>query len=471
MFKLAASSILVLAVSSTATAQQQTSARRAPSAVKNAGIYHLSTGTWTRNTASTAALGPDVIYTNTSGNSGYFAVLGLQADTAQTSITDEGRLPGTTSTIAGVDRDIYEFNGVNFSYCTDVSGPNVAVTFRIFESYTPCDVISSPSGLQVLSGSGSATGLPGSAFGVPSCWVLTIDLQGSGEFSVLAEGGCGSPGHEGDIANDSFGIDWSFDGLFGTNTGMMLAGDPDWTASVPGALLHGGTGTYYSTTPSCADTGLDTQDFVAVNGPTSLPGGPGCYFFGGYKNTTGCGAVMTPFTSLSYTLFADVGDGNVPPPVTAVFCDPAAPSGASGTPVTLSAHTTSAGAGVRIEATGGPAPSVFTSNGFFLVSAGNTATIPVGQGTLCLESPLARYAPAAGGTQNSLGVFNEAGDFVNFSGTSTTCLGFDIPIQIHGTINTPITAGSTWHFQFWYRDLQISGGTGSNLSNGISVTF
>ena len=34
-----------------------------------------------------------------------------------------------------------------------------------------------------------------------------------------------------------------------------------------------------------------------------------------------------------------------------------------------------------------------------------------------------------------------------------------------------ITAGSSWNFQFWYRDPGGPGGTGFNLSDGLSVTF
>ena len=33
-----------------------------------------------------------------------------------------------------------------------------------------------------------------------------------------------------------------------------------------------------------------------------------------------------------------------------------------------------------------------------------------------------------------------------------------------------ILAGSTWNFQAWYRD-PAAGGAGSNLSDGLSVTF
>ena len=33
-----------------------------------------------------------------------------------------------------------------------------------------------------------------------------------------------------------------------------------------------------------------------------------------------------------------------------------------------------------------------------------------------------------------------------------------------------ITAGSTWNFQFWYRD-PAAGGADFNLSDGLEVTF
>ena len=33
-----------------------------------------------------------------------------------------------------------------------------------------------------------------------------------------------------------------------------------------------------------------------------------------------------------------------------------------------------------------------------------------------------------------------------------------------------ITAGSTWYFQFWFRD-HAAGGTGTNLSDAVQVNF
>ena len=455
--------LLALAGVSTAAAQHQTSARRAPNSVKNAGVYHPATGTWTRASSSVASFGPDVIYTNTSGNNGYFVTLGLETDTGQSSIIDEGRLPDTSSLIDGVDRDNYEVNGLAFSYCTDVAGPNVDFTFRIYESYQACDLPSAPAGPLVLSGSSSTTGLPGAAApGAVTCWTLTIDLDGGDEFCVLGEGGSASPGHQGG-PDDGFGIEFSFDGLFGTSTGMMLAGDPSWTASVPGAVLHGGTGTYYSNTLSCADTGLDTLDFVAVDGATSLPAGPACYFFGGYDNPNGCTTPpVTPFASFAFTLFGDEGECDLPP-MTSLFCDPASPN-SSGKPASLSAFSTNAGAGVRLEVSDGAGDA-----GFFLVSAGNSNMVNISSGVLCLSGAIARYAPQVGGEFNSLGVFSPTGEFVNVAGTSTTGFGYDIPTQIPGRFNTLIDAGSTWHFQLWFRDLSPSGS--ANFSNGISVTF
>ncbi|HJO27664.1 MAG TPA: hypothetical protein QF730_10495, partial [Planctomycetota bacterium] len=60
-------------------------------AVKDAGVYHTATGTWTRNSSATANIGPMVVYNN-DANTGYF---GLQADN-ETWI-DNGRMPSDSS--------------------------------------------------------------------------------------------------------------------------------------------------------------------------------------------------------------------------------------------------------------------------------------------------------------------------------------------------------------------------------------
>ena len=57
----AASAVLL---STAAFAQNDASSKLRPvtSPVKNAGTYHLATGTWTRAKAPTAHLGPDALY-------------------------------------------------------------------------------------------------------------------------------------------------------------------------------------------------------------------------------------------------------------------------------------------------------------------------------------------------------------------------------------------------------------------------
>ena len=49
----------------------------------------------------------------------------------------------------------------------------------------------------------------------------------------------------------------------------------------------------------------------------------------------------------------------------------------------------------------------------------------------------------------------------------------DVRLDIPSSLLSPnfITPGSTWRFQCWYRDGSGPGGTGSNVSDGLAVTF
>jgi hypothetical protein len=55
---------LVLSVAADAQSSSRTSLRAVTSAPKDAGVYHLGLGTWTRH-AHDANLGVDIIYANT----------------------------------------------------------------------------------------------------------------------------------------------------------------------------------------------------------------------------------------------------------------------------------------------------------------------------------------------------------------------------------------------------------------------
>jgi hypothetical protein len=91
-------------------------------------------------------------------------------------------------------------------------------------------------------------------------------------------------------------------------------------------------------------------------------------------------------------------------------------------------------------------PSLET--GVFLMATA-TNDVPFGNGTLCVGGVVHRLGP----------VSTEAG-------VATLALDLGDPTSPA----SQITPGSTWYFQFWYRDL-AGGGAGFNLSNGLSATF
>ncbi len=158
------------------------------------------------------------------------------------------------------------------------------------------------------------------------------------------------------------------------------------------------------------------------------------------------------------------------------FCDPAV-SNSSGGPAILSATAIAGGPGltqVHLDCTGGPTSG--TQLGYYLV--GNMATggfaPPQSSGLFCLVgAPGAQFwrYNVGGTTANSVSIFNTSGDLENFSGTAASDpsnLGFDVPSTLPA-LAIPL-AGSTWHFQCWYRD-NSPGVVDSNFSNGLSVTF
>ncbi|MCA8979027.1 MAG: VCBS repeat-containing protein [Planctomycetes bacterium] len=88
--------------------------------------------------------------------------------------------------------------------------------------------------------------------------------------------------------------------------------------------------------------------------------------------------------------------------------------------------------------------------GIFFYGAGRDAT-PFGAGTLCVAGPHYRLRPA-----QTLSPVGSASHVIDFNSTPA------------GSGAGMITAGSTWNFQFWYRD---PAGTAFNLSNGLELTF
>jgi hypothetical protein len=88
--------------------------------------------------------------------------------------------------------------------------------------------------------------------------------------------------------------------------------------------------------------------------------------------------------------------------------------------------------------------------GYFMVSTGQSFFANPGgsQGNLCLTSPIGRF-----------------GSQVQSSGAIG---GFAIGVNLASIPNLgPVSAGETWNFQCWYRDINSN----SNFSEGVEVTF
>lgn len=258
-----------LAARSAPIAAQSFSDRVRPVAapVRDAGVLHLATNTWTRK-ASTASLGSDVVYNNTC-YAGYFSA--LSGDT----YIDQGRLPSPTSPTSADSRPgcavSYTIDGCQIAYCTGQTGP-LSFELNFYESYADC---SSVIGM-TPTGGGLLAGLPGAGgLSTLSCWTVTIDWSSPGPgtaqpFAMAADGDGTFVGPEN--AN-LFG--WSLRSTLPAplqfDTGPLLAGDPN--------LCNRFDGTVWDDVVDYSEggTGMGAQDHFRNE---SGPNWPGCHFFG-----------------------------------------------------------------------------------------------------------------------------------------------------------------------------------------------
>jgi len=123
----------------------------------------------------------------------------------------------------------------------------------------------------------------------------------------------------------------------------------------------------------------------------------------------------------------------------------------------------SAGPGAVIEASGIEAVTVgdftLTATGGIPNKVGlffygpNANDVPLGNGRLCIGGGIARLNPAG---------------FADGAGVAVRAIDFGVAPA--GSGPNAITPGSTWRFQYWYRD-PAAGGAAFNLSNATAVTF
>ncbi len=194
---LASTGSLVL-VASAGFAQQRMLAQPIPGPVRDAGVYHLATGTWTRG-GRHENLGEGILYANTA-NTGFFgSMMGVPADLHW---TDEGRIP-STSGHANAVKDHYSVQSIQIAYCSSVVGPQTGA-LDLYNSYASCAL---PSGATVLS---LGITVPG-GIGGTACWIVTFDLKGTSLEFVLNGDADGT--FDGTTALDNFGWTLSLDDL------------------------------------------------------------------------------------------------------------------------------------------------------------------------------------------------------------------------------------------------------------------
>jgi len=138
------------------------------------------------------------------------------------------------------------------------------------------------------------------------------------------------------------------------------------------------------------------------------------------------------------------------------YCGPAVPNTTGSSAVITAAGSVSAAANnLTLTASAMPANQF----GFFLTSmTQGLVPMPGGsQGNLCLSGTIGRYVAA--------------GQIMNGGANGTFSLLLNLTQTPAGPVFVAVTAGQTWNFQAWFRDIGPMGQPLSNFTDGRSITF
>ncbi len=409
--------------------------------IRDAGIYHVETDTWTRR-GSIATLGADVVYNNTCP-SGYFFPLG------DDTLVDEGRLPspsGPTNIAARPGCAVaYTIDGVELAYCSD-GGPGTTYTIDFYQSYAPCSSVIgvAPTGTIALNS------LPQGITGTLACWILTIDL-GQDAFTMLADGNGAYTGNE---TQNLFG--WSMrTNATTSNVGPLIAGNPNLSLRYDGTRWDNGPGVPFWPNNLGEDgTGMGSLDLYRLEGGASMPG---CYW--------GSGSV---FRSFHLAMFSDACS----PPTGMSFCagdgsGTACPCGNNSVPGRGEGCLNTLGVGAKISVAGEASLSADT-----IVLLGSQ--MPPGSFALFFQGHYQQNSGAgsvfgdglrcAGGTVGRMRVTS-----IDASGnTYYPSSGSQPSVSVQGFVPGP----GVRTYQAWYRNVApFCTPLGYNLSNGWTLTW
>ena len=260
---------------------------------------------------------------------------------------------------------------------------------------------------------------------------------------MAGDGVSGIPGDQvGGLLLDYFGFGqrWQNGGMTG---GPILTGNPKWGL---------GEGTCYNPNLTCPQgaSGLGMQDALGLGTPLN-----GCFKTGAPPPGAPC-ASGGPFAQVNLTLFTDCTQTCVPDvcPISTLCGDGMASPNQSD--IHIDTCDCSAGS-IQVSLSKGP-PGV---SGYLLVSQSSGVIVnpPGAQGSLCLGSPIGRFA-------KDVGVIDGAGilstDILNaISGGG----GGNVP-TLGKNFCTP--GGDTWVFQYWHR---MPAGAPSAFSNALQAVI
>jgi len=426
---LASASTVAFLLVTSASAQQLAQKAKLLSPIKNAGIYHVATGTWSRNSGQQANLGPDIVYRN-DAQSGYFGFgwAGAQA-------VDEGILPGTNNPFLG-PQDSYLINGLSFSYCASGAGPGIVWDFFLYDSYVPCDRPDKPEHCINLVWTMGTNALPRNT----ACWLVTFDLTGGAEACLVADGGPCAPGYQGlQSGRDGFGFGVCWDNS-NKLAGPVLSGDPNWA--------HRGDGTCYQPFTACPGqgTGLGERDFIGVSAPLG-----GCFWFGGYLKNKPCGGSFGgPSASFDHTLFADCKRHCAPLLCHSIACDEFWDPDNTAR-IDIDACDASSDNRLIVSLDNAKPDKL----AYLLLSKNRGQVSPPGaKGSLCVAAPIARYR------QDSFKTDANGNGSMDLMNAITGGGGGNVPL-LGGNI-----VGGTWNAQYWFRRLAGNSGFSSLATFG-----
>lgn len=457
-FTLGAAGAMVLA--GTAAAQQADQPLPITSQVKDAGIYHVSTGTWTRGVTSVALAGPETLYDNT-------CTVGFYDGTNDGEIVlDSGRIPSTSSpspvaggSLTGV-ADNYVVNGMVIAYCTFEP---VVTSFDLsfYDCYSAC--LNGGAALPTATVTFQFVNFPGGVAANPGgqgCWILTLDLENTTPSLEFNLGGDCNGVYDNAASTDSFAFSWTQTiPTTSSPAGPLMAGDPMGFFNPSCGSI--GDGTTFPGAAAGPGSGIGVLDQTESFG-TGGAGGVGCYWFGGYS-------AANPIASY-YMQLQGAGDGGNNSGTPYCFGDgsgAACPCANFGSAGRGCANSSGAGApnvgavlagfgdasmsndtfGLQVDGVPGAKPGLVLRG---INQAGGGAGNPVGDGIICAVGQAARsqvQVTSAGSTT-----------FTNFQGNSFGMASYGV--------------GTPTNLQFWYRDPQFAcTGAGFNFSNGVTVTY